>query len=133
MVSKDSISDFVRYLFVGGIAALTDLAIFFVFAKLLDYNYLVITIIGFAIATYVNYILSIKFVFNSRARFSRRTEITLTYIVSTIALVVHMAVLYYLIDLLNSDKMLSKILAIGSAFIFNFLLRKYYVFKKIKD
>lgn len=127
---KNRIPDFVRYFFVGGVAASTDLLIFYVFAKQLGYNYILITVLGFLVATFVNYVLSIKFVFDSGARFERRAEIALTYIVSAIALIVHVAVLYTFIDVLSFEKMLSKLVAIGSAFAFNFLLRKYYVFKK---
>ncbi len=119
------------YFIVGAIAALTDLIIFYVFAKHFGFNYLLITIVGFVVATLVNYFLSIKFVFNSGSRFSKGTEIIITYIVSSIGFIVHISVLFLLIDFLQFEKMLSKIIAIGTAFMFNFLLRKYYIFKKI--
>ena len=127
---KNRIPDIILYFFVGGIAALTDLFIFYVFANQLGFNYLLITIIGFVVATFVNYLLSIKFVFNTGARYARGAEIIITYMVSAIGLIVHISVLFLLIDFLQFEKMLSKIIAIVSAFMFNFLLRKYYVFKK---
>jgi len=127
---KNRIPDIILYFFVGGIAALTDLFIFYVFANQLGFNYLLITIIGFVVATFVNYLLSIKFVFHTGARYARGAEIIITYMVSAIGLIVHISVLFLLIDFLQFEKMLSKIIAIVSAFMFNFLLRKYYVFKK---
>ena len=44
----------------------------FLFAKLLGYNYLVVGCAGFILATAVNYFLSIRFVFRSGARFSKK-------------------------------------------------------------
>ena len=44
---KNKIPDIILYLFVGGVAALTDLIIFFIFAKMLGFNYIFITIVGF--------------------------------------------------------------------------------------
>ncbi|MCK5146696.1 GtrA family protein [bacterium] len=133
MDCKIKIPDIIAYLFVGGIAALTDLVIFFIFAKQLGFNYIIISIVGFLIATLVNYLLSIKIVFNSGSRFAKSKEIVIIYLVSSIALVVHISVLHILIHSVNCEKMLSKIAAIISAFIFNFLLRKYFVFKKKSD
>ena len=117
---KNRMPAIVLYFFVGGIAALTDLFIFYVFAKQLGFNYLLITIIGFVVAIFVNYLLSIKFVFHSGTRFGRGAEIIMTYIVSSIGLIVHISVLFLLIDLLQIEKMLSKIIAVLSAFIFNY-------------
>ncbi|MEA3504400.1 MAG: GtrA family protein [Bacteroidota bacterium] len=87
---------------------------------------------GFIVATFVNYLLSIKFVFTSGARFMRFTEILMVYLVSSVGLVVHIVTLYTLIDFLQFDKMISKIMAIGCAFAFNFVLRKFFVFKTKK-
>ena len=127
---KNKTPDIIRYFFVGGTAALTDLIIFFVFAKVLEFNYVLITIFGFIVATFVNYLLSIKFVFNSGIRFLPIVEILMVYVISSIGLIVHIIVLYLSIETFQFEKMISKLIAITSAFMFNFLLRKYYVFKK---
>lgn len=128
--SLSKIPDVIKYFFVGGIAALSDLIIFYFFAKLLDFNYVLVTVVGFIVATFVNYILSIKFVFSSGARFMPKAEIFMIYAISSIGLLVHISVLYLAIDVLEFEKMISKLAAIISAFMFNFLLRKYYVFRK---
>ena len=76
------------------------------------------------------YVLSIKLVFDSGARFMPTTEVLMVYAISTIGLLVHISVLYLAIDVWQFEKMISKILAIACGFMFNFLLRKYYVFRK---
>ena len=51
----------IKYFFVGAAAALTDISLFYIFAKLLGYNYLIVAFFSFITATLVNYILSIKY------------------------------------------------------------------------
>ena len=48
----------VRYLFVGSAAALVDIGLFTVFARVLGYNYLIVAACTFIVATGVNYGLS---------------------------------------------------------------------------
>lgn len=119
----------IRYFFVGGIAAITDLIIFFIFAKLLNFPYLLVGACGFIIATIVNYLLSIRFVFTSGARFGREQEVLLIYAISLIGLLFHQLILYLFIDQLSIEMMTSKVAAILSVFIWNFSMRNNYVFK----
>ena len=118
----------VKYFFVGGTAAVVDWTIFTVFAYFLEFNYLVVSAIGFIIATYVNYFLSIRFIFHSGARFAKKIEITSIYIVSAIGLMLHQGVLYCLVDVIHLKLLLAKITATGVIFIWNFGVRNYWIF-----
>lgn len=120
----------IKYLFVGGCAAGVDLSIFFIFAKLLNLNYLIVSSASFIIATYVNYLLSIKFVFKKNSRFETKTEIFLIYLISSLGLSIHLIILYTFIDQLYIEKMLSKIIATASVFIWNYTSRNYFIFKE---
>lgn len=120
----------IRYLFVGGCAAIVDISIFFIFAKLLNFNYLLVSSASFIIATLVNYLLSIKFVFTTNARFKTKTEVFLIYLISSVGLLLHLLILYLFIDQLYFEKMLAKFIATGSVFIWNFTARNYFVFKE---
>lgn len=119
-----------RYFFVGGASASIDLTFFFVFAKLLGFNYLAVATIGFVIATLFNYFLSIRVVFDSGARFTRSQELALVYLVSVIALGVNLLVLFVMVDYLRAELMLSKIVATVSVFFWNFSARNYFIFRK---
>jgi putative flippase GtrA len=120
-----------RYAAVGGIAALTDFTIFLIFAKLWGYNYLIVGAIGFTIATALNYFLSIRFVFESGVRFGFQKEIGLVFLISFVALGINQLVLYAGIGILGWEMLLTKILATGSTFLWNFGLRSRYVFKSL--
>ena len=70
-----------RSLFLcGGAAAAVDIGIFFLFAKLAGYDYLLVGCVGFLVATAVNYVLSVKRVFRSGVRYSKGKEVALVYI-----------------------------------------------------
>jgi putative flippase GtrA len=122
----------VRYFFVGGIAAAVDITIFFVFAKLFGFNYLTVGACGFVIATLVNYVLSIRYVFESGARFERKQEVMFVYIVSILGLLWHQAVLFVCVDVLKIELMSSKVTATASVFLWNYITRRYWIFQKVR-
>ena len=119
-----------KYFFVGAIAALTDISLFYIFTRLLGYNYLIVAFFSFTIATFVNYILSIMYVFKSEIKFSKKKEISLIYIISGIALLINQISLYILIDLITVEMTLSKIIATIITFFWNYFIRKNYIFKE---
>ena len=114
---------------VGGVAAIVDFVIFAVFAKWLGYNYLLVGAAGFIIATGLNYLLSIRYVFESGVRFGKQQEISLVFLVSFLALGINQLVLYTGIGVLGWEMLLTKILATGSVFFWNFGFRSRYVFR----
>lgn len=118
----------IRYFFVGGIAAFTDVVLFFVFAQLLELPYLPVGAVSFLIATSVNYLLSIRYVFRSGSRFGKRQEIILVFVVSGIGLLVHQVVLFIAVEWLSILLMLAKITATGTVFFWNFGARRYLIF-----
>jgi putative flippase GtrA len=119
----------VRYFFVGGAAATVDLGIFFVFAKLLGFQYLWVSAIGFMIATMVNYLLSVRHVFTSGIRFSCKQEILWVYTISTVGLALNQAILFTLVDGRHAELILSKFTANGCVFFWNYLARRHFVFR----
>lgn len=114
---------------VGGTAAVLDFTIFAVFAKFLGYPYLPVGAIGFIIATTVNYFLSIRFVFQSGARFGFKREFLAVFVVSLIGLGIHQAVLYAGIGVLGWEMLFVKVCATGAVFFWNFSARHWYVFR----
>lgn len=123
----------VRYFFAGGAAAAIDFAIFFMAVKGLGYPWFSVAIFSFIVATAANYLLSIRFVFESRVRFRRREEVALVFMVSAVAMVLNQAILWLAIDVLTLNLLLSKITATGAVFLFNFGCRHYFIFSRPDD
>ena len=129
IISLDSISKFIRYFIVGGIAALTNMAIFFIFAKILRFNYLAVGALAFIVATFVNYTLSVKYVFKSGIRFSKQKELFWVYVVSIIGLIENEVILYLLASILHIEIMISQVIAVGAVFFWNYIARNSFVFR----
>ena len=121
----------VRYSFVGAFAAAVDITIFGVAVKIFEFNWFNIAILSFMVATSVNYFLSIGLVFKSEVRFSRRHEISLVFIVSTIGLIANQIALIIFIEMAHFDELTSKILATSLVFFWNYSARAKYIFKKL--
>ena len=118
----------VRYFFVGGTAALVD---FLVFAALVRSNTLAwfpAALISFTLATAVNYILSVRHVFESGARFARHHEVALVFLVSGIGLAINQMILYLMIQAIGLDALVAKLGATAVVFVWNFSARSRFIF-----
>lgn len=119
----------VRYFLVGGTAAAVDLLLFGLLTLVLGVHWFFAAAISFVPATAVNYLLSIRFVFGSQVRFARRSEITLVFAVSAVGLALNELLLWIAIDGLGIPLLVSKVLASGGVFLWNYGLRAWYIFK----
>lgn len=120
----------IKYFFVGGAAAIVDVGLFFIFAKFLSYNYLFVGFFTFIIATFVNYYLSIKYVFQSGKKYKKQKEIFLVYLLSASSLCLNLYFLYVFHELIFIDVGISKILVTGLLFFYNYLMRKFFIFHR---
>ena len=118
----------VRYFFVGGTAAVVDIGLFSLFAGYLAWPWAPVSIITFILSTLTNYFLSIQFVFESGAHHKKHVELLGVFIVSSLALVVNQALLYLAIEILGWHLILSKIVATGVVFFWNYYGRAKFVF-----
>lgn len=117
-----------KYFFVGGVAAIVDIGFFSIFAIYFQWPWLPVSVASFVLATGVNYILSINFVFISGVRHEKHVEIAGVFIVSGLALIVNQVVLYISIEWLHIQLIYSKFFATGIVFFWNYLGRKKFIF-----
>jgi putative flippase GtrA len=121
-----------QYFVVGGSSAILDFLIFYILTSFIQIHWSISALISFSIATALNYYLCISFVFVQSSRFKKHQEVILVYFVSGIGLTLNLLCLYLLIELLNTHLLISKIVATGSVFIWNFLIRNNFIFKPRK-
>lgn len=122
------ISNFIKYILVGGSAAVVNWLIFFLSIQILHLHYLFAGLISFVLATLWNFVFARLFIFKN-SKHSLVLESTLVYLVSLGGLLIDMGVLYICVDGLSIHVMLAKILATGIAFVFNFSLRQFVIYK----
>ncbi|WP_329741575.1 GtrA family protein [Dyella sp. A6] len=120
----------VRYFFVGGAAAALDFLIFAALTGVVHLSWFWSAIASFTAATLFNYVLSIRFVFKSGARFVRKHhELSAVFLVSSIGLMINQAVLWACIDIASIHPLVSKLIGTGVVFFWNYAARKHFVFK----
>lgn len=122
----------IRYFFVGSIAAIVDISLYVVFAQLLGYNYLIVAGHTFILATLVNYILSVRHVFESGIRYQKRKEVALVFAVSAGGLIINQWALYVFVESLGANLVVAKVLATFIVFFWNYLLRAKIIFYKVQ-
>lgn len=117
-----------RYFLVGGAAACVDIGLFTLFARQMGLPYQAVGAATFVLATLVNYLLSVRFVFHSGARHHPRLEIVLVYAVSGVGLALNAAILWAAVEQAHLDLLFAKLLATGVVFFWNYFARRLLVF-----
>lgn len=128
MIKRTSIQ-LIKYVGVGGSAALVEWTSFGLLIKTAHLHYLPAVVVSFLGATAVNYTLSTRFVF-VRGRHSTHKELFLLYLVSAIGLLINLLLMSLFVGRLSFPAMPAKIAATGIVFFWNFGSRKLWVFEK---
>lgn len=119
---------FFRYVFVGGFAFIVDFLTLYILKRYM--HYLIAIAIAFILGLVVNFILSKKVVFTEDAVVSKvESEFTLYGIIGLIGLGLTELLVFILKDLAKLDVMLSKVIAAIIVLIWNFLARKYLIYR----
>lgn len=135
LLNKANIKQFISYFFVGGVAAIVEWVMFFIFANVLQINYFVSTVIAFIFSTTANWMLGriTTFKDNNTYKDKKAKEAFLVFVVSAIGLLFNLILMYLFVTVMGFDsslgKTLSKIAATGIVFIWNFLIRKLVIYK----
>jgi putative flippase GtrA len=120
----------IRYLMVASVGAVVDITLFATLVYGAEIHYLWAGVAGFLLATLVNYLLSIRFVFRSGGRFPRAVEAGIIYAVSATGLLWHQLILYAAVEHANAHVMIAKFVALGLVFGWNYLLRRHFIFAR---
>ena len=118
---------------MGGAAACVDIGLFMLFAQGLGLPYLRVAAGSFVVATFVNYFLSVRFVFVSGARFRRRWELVLVFVVSAVGLALNQVILAACVEMARFPLLFAKLTATGVVFFWNYLARRVFVFGAMHD
>lgn len=134
--SKQFIKQFISYFCVGGIAAIVEWIMFFIFSSVCQIPYMIATVLAFILSTTTNWFLGRAMTFKDSKKYkgNARKEIFLIFLVSAVGLVFNLILMYFFVTVIGFDSDLqmtfSKIMATGIVFIWNFLIRKFVVYKE---
>lgn len=124
------IRQFGSYLVVGGGAALVEWSTFALLYLRLDAHYILATSAAFMLATFVNFLLGKRLTFReAKSGLNGGQEITFIYLISAVGLALNMLLMYLQVARFGWPGMPSKIVATGIVLVWNFLMRKIYLYK----
>lgn len=128
--TNNTIVQLFRYGFVGGIAFVADYGTLYVLTEYVHLYHLISAGVAFIIGLLVNYVLSIRWVFEEHTSSSKMTEFTIFAVIGVIGLGFNELIIYTGTDICGLHYMLSKLISTIIVFFWNFFARKYMLFKK---
>ncbi|MDR3706178.1 MAG: GtrA family protein [Paludibacteraceae bacterium] len=120
----------IRYTFVGGFSFLVDVGVLVFFTEVIHLHYLLSAGISFLFGLLVNYLLSVKWVFNARMVENKYLEFLLFLAIGLIGLGLNELFLWMLTDLAHVYYLISKILTAVVVYLWNFFARKILLFNR---
>lgn len=131
---KNLIIQIFKFGVVGGIAFVVDFAVMVFLTEIFGVPSLISACVSFCVSVVVNYILSMKFVFDSRDDIKKQTEFVAFIILSVIGLGINELVMYlcnmWLDHMFEKPYMISKLVATFIVMVWNFISRKIFLEKK---
>lgn len=121
--------EFIRYIGVGGVAFIADLTLLAALT-LVGLHYLPAALIAFLLGGWVNYHLSVRWVFRHRAIDARGPEFGLFLLVGVITLGLSLALMAWLVESQGSPPLLAKCLVTAFTVVVNFGGRRALLFTR---
>ncbi|MCK4256407.1 GtrA family protein [candidate division WOR-3 bacterium] len=126
----DNISiQFFRSIFVGGLAAIVDFGFLYFFTEFVNIYYLTSAALAFILGLTTNYILSIKWVFNRRKFAKKWIEFGIFAVIGIVGLILNELIIWFFTEYVHFHYLLSKVVSTIVVFSWNFLARKFILFR----
>jgi putative flippase GtrA len=122
----------VRYFLAAVVGASVDFALFALLIYAVGIHYLWAGVGSFMVSTLANYLVSVRVVFQSGSRFPKLMELAVVYAVSATGLFWHQLILFHATEQIGLHVMLSKIVATGIVFFWNYFVRRHFVFATVR-
>lgn len=119
-----------RYTFVGGFAFMVDFGTLYILTDYLKIYYLISAGIAFILGLIVNYLLSIKWVFNVRVVENHMLEFLIFSLIGLVGLGLTEFFLWLFTDILLIYYLVSKAITAFMVYFWNFTARKIFLFNK---
>ena len=135
--SKEFIKQFISYFCIGGISAIVEWILFYLFSSVFNVNYLIAAAMAFVFSTTTNWFLGKTITFSKSKKYQNTAEkeFGLIFLVSGIGLMLNLVLMYIFVAVvkLNTESLMtfSKIMATGIVFVWNFLIRRLLIYKDI--
>lgn len=128
--TKNGLLQFLRYIFVGGIATIVDWGILYIFTEFIHLYYILSSVISFIAGLLINFILSKKLVFQSNeSKTGIMTEFIVYGVIGAVGLGITTLLMLLLTGYMKLYYMLSKVIATILVLLWNYIARKKILYK----
>jgi putative flippase GtrA len=121
--------EFLRYFFASGGALGVDYLVLFLTVSVIGIHYILGAAAGFIVGSVFVYFLSTYWVFESRRLNDRRQEFFMFIGIGLAALVTGLIVIWFFTEIIGFYYLFSKLISTGVVFLFNFFLRRFFLFR----
>lgn len=124
-----------RYFLTGGLAFVVDFGLFAICLYAFEWHYLVSNLVGLIAGLVVNYWISIRWVFAAckRSVSNRTLEFSMFALIGILGVLLNQALMWLQVDFLEILPMLAKFISAAIVLLWNFGIRKIFLFKSLKD
>lgn len=124
-----------RYFLTGGLAFVVDFGLFAICLYAFEWHYLVSNLVGLVAGLAVNYWISVRWVFAAckRSVSNRTLEFSMFALIGILGVLLNQALMWLQVDFLEILPMLAKFISAAIVLLWNFGIRKIFLFKSLKD
>lgn len=125
--TKNLLLQMFKFLLVGGLAFVIDYVTLIICKEVFHINVLISAAIAFTVSVIINYILSVKWVFDVDKNKSKEKNFITFIIFSIIGLGLTELIMWFGVDILKISYLIVKIIATAIVMVFNFVTRKLFL------
>ena len=122
------VQQFFKYVVVGGLAFVVDYTTLFLLTQFTVFHYLLAATAGFLLGLVINYLLCIGWIFDQRIIENTKLEFTVFALIGVTGLGLNNGIMFVATNWGGIHYLLAKLLAAAFVLIFNFLLRRHFLF-----
>lgn len=128
LFSRSNIKEFIKFGIVGAIGTFVNLSILYFLTEIVNIYYIISEIIAFSVSVINNYILNKKWTFNETLKENIVRKYFKYAITCLLSLFVNLFILFILVEFYDFWYIFAEVVAIGGAFLFNFVGSKLWTF-----
>ena len=115
---------------VGFLCFFIDYGLLLLFTEVFGISYLISSALSFTVSVFINYLLSLTFVFDAKKDANKLNEFIVFVVLSVIGLGINQLLMWFIVEKLHIMYQIAKIGVTAIVMIYNFISRKLFLEKK---